>query len=571
MRSFKISVVKFLAVAAAMLMLGTSTFAQVSVTLPNVAGSAGIEKSGAITVGDLTGQNVLSFEFTLTYDKNVVYITGVDQAGTLVDGLGSIQVNADTANGKISVAWASGSALEGEGTLLKLNFMFRNAGTTALDFGGTFKFNAGTPAASVVAGEAKTAAVLIQGGSVSATAGDEIMIPVLTTEITDAQNVLSYDFTATYDSDVINITGFELAGTLSEGGSASINTTTAGSVSFAFASGSKITGNGTLVYLVGTAVAGGTTEVEFTSFKFNTGNIPVAADPAVVAVADANVAPTLTLNPEGPFEVDEGQTLSIQLVGDDANSGDVLTYAGVDLPAGASVNAETGAFTWNVGYEQAGEYTLTFTVTDQGGLSANATATVTVNNVNRKPVFTAEIPDNEVIPVHNVPVAYEFIYKAEDPDGDDVQFRIVSGPGEISATGEYSWAPTPSQAGKSYVLMVEVSDGELTAVSTKTIKVSDTVVGVEEDGIPREFKLLQNFPNPFNPTTTIKYAVPKEAHVRLTVYNVLGQEIATLVNGLKSAGYHTVSFDASNLNTGMYIYKLEAGDFTSIKKMILMK
>ncbi len=570
MRSFKVSVVKFLAVAAAMLMLGTSTFAQVSVTLPNVGGATGIEKSGAITVGDLTGLGVLSFEFTLSYDKDVVYITGVDQTGTLVEGIGSIQVNADTANGKLTVAFANGSALEGQGTLLKLLFKFRNAGITALDFGGTFKFNAGTPAVSVAAGEAKTAAVLIQGGSVSATAGDQIMIPILTTEITDAQNVLSYDFTATFDNNVINITGYELAGTLSEGGTASINPGT-GTVTFAFASGNKLTGSGTLVYLVGTAVAGGTTDVEFTSFKFNTGNIPVVADPGMVAVADANVAPTLTVNPEGPFTVNEGETLTFQLVGADANSGDVLTYAGTGLPSGASVNATTGAFTWNVNYEQAGEYTLAFTVKDQGGLTATASVNVTVNNVNRAPVFTAEIPDNEVIPVHNVPVAYEFIYKAQDPDGDAVTFRIVSGPGEISANGEYSWAPTPSQAGKSYVLMVEVSDGELTAVSTKTVKVSDTVTGVEEDGIPRDFKLLQNFPNPFNPTTTIKYAVPKEAHVKLTVYNVLGQEIAVLVNGLKSAGYHTVNFDASNLNTGMYIYKLEAGDFTSIKKMILMK
>ncbi|MGK9475331.1 putative Ig domain-containing protein [Melioribacter sp. OK-6-Me] len=570
MRSFKISVVKFLTILAAMLMLGTSTFAQVTVTLPNVGGSTGVVKNGAITVGNLTGLGILSFEFTLSYDKDVVYITGVDQANTLVEGIGSIQVNADTANGKLTVAFANGSALEGQGTLLNLVFKFRNAGTTTLDFGGTFKFNAGTPAVSVVAGQAKTAAVLIQGGSVTATAGDQIKIPVLTTEITDAQNVLSYDFTATFDKNVINITGFELAGTMSEGGSASINAGN-GTVTFAFASGNKLTGSGTLVYLVGTAVAEGTTEVEFTSFKFNTGNIPVVADPAVVAVAEANVAPTLTVNPAGPFTVNEGQTLSFQLVGADANTGDVLTYSGTSLPSGASVNATTGVFTWNVNYEQAGNYTLSFSVKDKAGLTATTSVSVTVNNVNRAPVFTAEIPDNEIIPVHNVPVAYEFIYKAEDPDGDAVQFRIVSGPGEISANGEYSWAPTPSQAGKSYVLMVEASDGNLTAVSTKTIKVSDTVTGIEEDGIPRDFKLLQNFPNPFNPTTTIKYAVPKEAHVKLTVYNVLGQEIAVLVNGLKSAGYHTVNFDASNLNTGMYIYKLEAGDFTSVKKMILMK
>ncbi|MGK9475330.1 cohesin domain-containing protein [Melioribacter sp. OK-6-Me] len=549
----------------------TSTGAPVNVSLPVVSGTPGSEKVAAITVDNLTGKNITAIQFMLNYDKNVVTISSADASGTLLEGVGVLEVNPDTANGKLIVAWAGYPALSGSDDLLKLNFKFKNAGTSTLSTGNSFIINGGTPAAIVQDGMAKAASILVQGGSVSAVAGDEIMIPVLVTELTSEQGILSYDFTATYDPSIINITGYELAGTLSEGGSASINATTSGSVNFAFASGNNLTGSGTLLYLTGKAVSEGVTNIEFTAFKFNTGKPMVIADPAMVAVAEANVAPTLSLDPAGPYEVNENETLTIQLVGSDQNSEDILTYSAENLPAGAGVNAETGLFTWKPSYEQAGTYTIKFKVTDQGGLLAAVDAVVTVVNINRAPVFTAEIPDNELIPVHNVPVEYQFQYEAEDPDGDPVTFKKISGPGAISIDGNFSWTPTPDQAGKSYVLMIEVSDGKLTAVSNKVIKVSDVVTGVEEEGVPTEFKLLQNFPNPFNPTTVIKYGLPKEAHVRLTVYNVLGQEITTLVNKNQTAGYHRVSFDATDLNAGIYIYKLEAGDYVSIKKMILVK
>ncbi|MCX6175418.1 MAG: T9SS type A sorting domain-containing protein [Ignavibacteriales bacterium] len=94
---------------------------------------------------------------------------------------------------------------------------------------------------------------------------------------------------------------------------------------------------------------------------------------------------------------------------------------------------------------------------------------------------------------------------------------------------------------------------------------------VEGEAIPTEFALYQNFPNPFNPTTNIKFALPKESNVTLRIYNVLGQEVETLVNKVMPAGYHTVDFNATKLSSGMYIYRIEAGDFVQVKKMLLMK
>jgi hypothetical protein len=88
---------------------------------------------------------------------------------------------------------------------------------------------------------------------------------------------------------------------------------------------------------------------------------------------------------------------------------------------------------------------------------------------------------------------------------------------------------------------------------------------------PKEFKLEQNFPNPFNPTTTIQYELPVNARVTLKVYDILGSEVITLVNKEQEAGYKEVQFNGSSFASGMYIYRLTAGNYTSIKKMLMIK
>ena len=88
---------------------------------------------------------------------------------------------------------------------------------------------------------------------------------------------------------------------------------------------------------------------------------------------------------------------------------------------------------------------------------------------------------------------------------------------------------------------------------------------------PKEFKLEQNYPNPFNPTTTIQYQLPQDARVTLKIYDILGSEVATLVNEEQEAGYKEVQFTGSNIASGMYVYRLQAGDFISTKKMMLLK
>ena len=94
---------------------------------------------------------------------------------------------------------------------------------------------------------------------------------------------------------------------------------------------------------------------------------------------------------------------------------------------------------------------------------------------------------------------------------------------------------------------------------------------VSGQAVPVKFTLEQNFPNPFNPTTTIKFSIPKEVQVNLSVYNILGEKVKELKNEVMKPGYFEVEFDASALASGVYLYRITAGDFVQTKKMVLLK
>lgn len=89
--------------------------------------------------------------------------------------------------------------------------------------------------------------------------------------------------------------------------------------------------------------------------------------------------------------------------------------------------------------------------------------------------------------------------------------------------------------------------------------------------IPNNYSLSQNYPNPFNPSTQIRFTIPEKAHVKLEVFNLIGQKVADLINGEMNAGEYSITFNANGLSSGIYLYRLQAGNFSSVKKMILMK
>jgi hypothetical protein len=119
-----------------------------------------------------------------------------------------------------------------------------------------------------------------------------------------------------------------------------------------------------------------------------------------------------------------------------------------------------------------------------------------------------------------------------------------------------------------YLNGTEIAQSDtITIISQKATAVNN---GIEKI-IPQNYQLLQNYPNPFNPTTTIQYFIPQKSKVQIKVLDLLGREIATVVNEENSFGKHTVIFDASQLSSGMYFYRMQAENFVEIKKLVVIK
>ena len=123
-------------------------------------------------------------------------------------------------------------------------------------------------------------------------------------------------------------------------------------------------------------------------------------------------------------------------------------------------------------------------------------------------------------------------------------------------------------------VMIDDSPDENPANDTLSvsIQVYEQVTDIEDQGnIVREFRLFQNRPNPFNPTTKINYELPITNYINLSVYNITGQIVATLVSEKQQAGSHRVEWDAHGIASGIYYYVLKAGEFKEVKKMVYIK
>jgi hypothetical protein len=139
---------------------------------------------------------------------------------------------------------------------------------------------------------------------------------------------------------------------------------------------------------------------------------------------------------------------------------------------------------------------------------------------------------------------------------------FVQGHGNSNSPKDYSFIDENVTAGR-YAYRLKQIDTDGRFEYSKVIEI--------EIGSPGAFKLSQNYPNPFNPVTTIRYSLPQPGNVRLIVYNLLGEKMEVLADEFKEAGVHTINFKAENLNSGMYIYKLEAEGFAQSRKMLLVK
>jgi hypothetical protein len=151
----------------------------------------------------------------------------------------------------------------------------------------------------------------------------------------------------------------------------------------------------------------------------------------------------------------------------------------------------------------------------------------------------------------------------------DIQGSFVAGHGTTMEPREYSYIDASAGAGEWYYRLNQIGlDGAIYYSDSLQLSV---VVGVRAQPMPAAFRLEQNFPNPFNPTTAIRFALPQASHVIVAVVDRLGLRVATLVDGELDAGLHTVQFDGTGLASGVYFYRMRAGSFTDTKKLLLIR
>ena len=142
-----------------------------------------------------------------------------------------------------------------------------------------------------------------------------------------------------------------------------------------------------------------------------------------------------------------------------------------------------------------------------------------------------------------------------------------------NTTLDASWVWSNCKASAfAYFYTGSLSSSTSYILNTKKVPVN-LVTGVENPGptVPSGYMLSQNYPNPFNPSTSIHFAIPKNGNVTLKIYDIVGNEVSTEINGYMNAGYYNVEVDGSKLSSGVYFYKLTAGNFSETKKMILAK
>ena len=153
-------------------------------------------------------------------------------------------------------------------------------------------------------------------------------------------------------------------------------------------------------------------------------------------------------------------------------------------------------------------------------------------------------------------------------------FKEPNKPGEVIALnasgGSYLWTVPNITSSQCKIKVTSTFLSSSNDISSEFFTITSTTE-VNDQNLPKEYALFQNYPNPFNPTTNIKYSVPSNAYVSLKVYDILGREVATLVNEQKPAGNYEVNFNASSLSSGVYFYKIQSGSFAQVRKMLLLK
>ena len=580
-------------------------------SLPQVAGEAGQQLLIPITIGDLTGEGVSSFEMTVDFDPSIVRFDGVSQQNTLSDGTAPI-VNL-ASPGKAIVSWASVSTLEGAGVLLNFEVTLLSTGTSPLTFE-SFRLNEGMPEVQSVSG---SITVVDSGTGVNVSLPDningqrdtQILIPLSTTDIASS-SVTSFVTTITFDNSVVNVSGVDLSGTLTDGSNVSVDTNTPGQVVISY-SGTQALGSGTtLLNLVVDLLAPGTSALSITSFRYNNGSPTVMVENGQITVggqaAFIQVVHNSSDSPAFDIYINDVQRVDgltyldatafidlvnfevkIEVVDDNApNNSSPIASLNVVLENGKDYVAVVNGLSEGSGKQAIG---LVVQESQQEATTDESVGLVMFQGSPDAPPINAYIVDdsgqyNRVLTLaKGLSFGDSFLTSEFEPGIYNIEVTQNNGP----RIGIYR-ADLTRTGGASFLFMVQGFINPLIGQPDLAMTVYapdgqgivlDPMVSVnneEEDELPDGFQLHGNYPNPFNPSTSIRFDLPEPASVRIEVYDIAGRNVLNIPDRQYFAGdNHAIQLDASFLSSGTYLYRLIAHGaqqtYVQSKKMLLIK
>jgi hypothetical protein len=180
-----------------------------------------------------------------------------------------------------------------------------------------------------------------------------------------------------------------------------------------------------------------------------------------------------------------------------------------------------------------------------------------------------------------------YIIRWQSNLNDTVNIKLLEGNNTVSVihdtvvggTNAYQWqVPSNLKQDTAYkILISSISNNSLYGISNSSFKISSFVTAVAAAANTiKSFQLFQNYPNPFNPSTVIQYSIPEESRVRIDIFNIIGQKITTLINSVQKSGSYNLTWDGSQLTSGVYFYSIKVSgnsgkNYFSVKKMMLLK
>jgi hypothetical protein len=308
---------------------------------------------------------------------------------------------------------------------------------------------------------------------------------------------------------------------------------------------------------------------------------PALSDTAefILTVQNTNQAP-LAVNDSDSTDEDTAFKITV-LANDTDPDGDrlhVLSLILIETTGNVAIDPGDTTVTYAPAPDSSGVDIFRYVVSDNFGGLDTAGVMIFIKPVNDPPVV-GRLPDSLVFAA-NVSDSLDIWAAVNDVETPDslLDFDFLAIPDTlvlnyIPESGILIITAKNNSYGATAQLIVTVEDPEGGRVSGTLRIIVEAVVGIDPFSsiIPREYVLMQNFPNPFNPATKIRFGLPRAEKVRIEVINILGQRVSVVVDEGKEPGYHLVPFDASHLSSGIYFYRIQAGSFHAIKKMILLK